>query len=119
MPKPASTEAKGARQHVHACSKAAASPGDAGPTERPAEGRDRADALLLVIVCDTGPLVAAAIRDDADNHARTELFTGLHLAGWQILVPGTVAAEVGYARPHRRRWTDVPHRSSPWERAPG
>jgi uncharacterized protein len=49
-----------------------------------------------VIVCDTGPLVAAAIRDDADNHACTELFTSLHLAGRQVLVPAPVVAEVGY-----------------------
>ena len=49
-----------------------------------------------MIVCDTGPLVAAAIRDDADNHACTELFTGLHLAGRQVLVPAPVVAEVGY-----------------------
>ena len=49
-----------------------------------------------MIVCDTGPLVAAAVRQDADFHACTELFTGLHLAQRHILVPGTVAAEVGY-----------------------
>lgn len=49
-----------------------------------------------MIFCDTGPLVAAAIRNDDDNHACTELFAGLHLAGRQILVPGPVVAEVGY-----------------------
>lgn len=49
-----------------------------------------------MIVCDTGPLVAAAVRQDADFHACTELFTGLHLAQRQVLVPGTVVAEVGY-----------------------
>jgi predicted nucleic acid-binding protein len=49
-----------------------------------------------MIVCDTGPLVAAAIRNDVDNHACTELFTGLHLAGRTILVPGPVIAEVAY-----------------------
>jgi len=49
-----------------------------------------------VIVCDTGPLVAAAIRNDDDNHACTELFTGLHLAGRRILVPCPVVAAVGY-----------------------
>jgi uncharacterized protein len=49
-----------------------------------------------VIVCDTGPLVAAAIRNDDDNRACTELFTGLHLAGRRILVPSPVVAEVGY-----------------------
>jgi predicted nucleic acid-binding protein len=49
-----------------------------------------------VIICDTGPLVAAAIRDDDDYHACAELLAGLHLAGRRILVPGPVVAEVGY-----------------------
>ena len=49
-----------------------------------------------MIICDTGPLVAAAIRNDDDYHACTELFTGLRLAGRQLLVPGPVVAEVGY-----------------------
>lgn len=49
-----------------------------------------------MIVCDTGPLVAAALADDDDHHACVELFTGLHLAGRRLLVPGTVVAEVGY-----------------------
>lgn len=49
-----------------------------------------------MIICDTGPIVAAAIRQDDDFHACTELFTGLHLAGRQILIPGTVVAEAGY-----------------------
>jgi hypothetical protein len=34
-----------------------------------------------VIVCDTGPLVAAADRDEEHNRACTDLFTSLHLAG--------------------------------------
>lgn len=49
-----------------------------------------------MIVCDTGPLVAAALVGDDDHHACVELFTGLHLAGRPLLVPGTVVAEVGY-----------------------
>ena len=49
-----------------------------------------------MIVCDTGPLVAAAERDDQDNRVCTDLFTGLHLARRAILVPATVVAEVGY-----------------------
>jgi predicted nucleic acid-binding protein len=49
-----------------------------------------------VIVCDTGPLVEAADRGDADNRACTDLFTGLHLARRPILVPAPVVAEVGY-----------------------
>jgi predicted nucleic acid-binding protein len=48
-----------------------------------------------VIVCDTGPLVAAADRDDQHNRACTDLFTGLHLARRAILVPAPVVAEVG------------------------
>lgn len=49
-----------------------------------------------MIVCDTGPLVAAAISDDAHHRACVDLFTALHLAGRSILVPATVIAEVGY-----------------------
>lgn len=49
-----------------------------------------------MIVCDTGPLVAAALADDDHHHACVELFTGLHLAGRELLVPSTVVAEVGY-----------------------
>jgi predicted nucleic acid-binding protein len=49
-----------------------------------------------VIVCDTGPLVAAALVDDPDYHSCTELFAGLHLAGRDLLVPATVVADVGY-----------------------
>lgn len=49
-----------------------------------------------MIVCDTGPLVAAAIKNDARHHECVDLFTALYLAQRRILVPGTVAAEVGY-----------------------
>lgn len=49
-----------------------------------------------MIVCDTGPLVAAALADDDHHHSCVELFTGLHLAGRELLVPATVVAEVGY-----------------------
>jgi predicted nucleic acid-binding protein len=49
-----------------------------------------------MIVCDTGPLVAAAISDDARNRECVDLLTSLHLARRKLLVPGTVAAEVGY-----------------------
>ena len=49
-----------------------------------------------MIVCDTGPIVAAALEDDAHHHECVELFTGLHLARRPLLVPGTVVAEVGY-----------------------
>jgi predicted nucleic acid-binding protein len=49
-----------------------------------------------VIVCDTGPLVAAAIVDDTHHRECVDLLASLHLAGRQILVPGSVVAEVGY-----------------------
>jgi predicted nucleic acid-binding protein len=49
-----------------------------------------------VIVCDTGPIVAAALRGDDHHHECVELFTGLHLAGRRLVVPATVVAEVGY-----------------------
>jgi predicted nucleic acid-binding protein len=49
-----------------------------------------------VIVCDTGPLVAASLINDDDHRACVDLFTGLHLARRALLVPGPVVAEVGY-----------------------
>ncbi len=49
-----------------------------------------------MILCDSGPLFAAADRKDADHHACVELFTGLRLARRRLLVPATVVAEVGY-----------------------
>ena len=49
-----------------------------------------------MIICDTGPLVAAALTDDDHHHACVELLTGLHLAGRALLVPAPVVAEVGY-----------------------
>ena len=49
-----------------------------------------------MILCDTGPIVAAALGDDDRHHECVELFTGLHLARRRLLVPGTVVAEVGY-----------------------
>ncbi|GAA1501576.1 type II toxin-antitoxin system VapC family toxin [Nocardioides humi] len=49
-----------------------------------------------MIICDTGPIFAAADRRDADHHACVELFAGLHLAGRRLLLPQTVMAEVGY-----------------------
>ena len=63
-----------------------------------------------MILCDTGPLVAAAIRNQPRNHTCTELFTGLRLAGRGLLLPATVAAEVGYflerygSPTHEARW---------------
>jgi uncharacterized protein len=49
-----------------------------------------------VIVCDTGPLVAAALSKDPDHHRCVELFTGMHLAGRRMVLPAPIVAEVGY-----------------------
>jgi predicted nucleic acid-binding protein len=49
-----------------------------------------------VVICDTGPLVAAALRTDVNYHRCVELFTSLHLNNDQILVPAPIVAEVGY-----------------------
>lgn len=49
-----------------------------------------------MIVCDTGPLVAAALSKDPDHHRCVELFTGLHLSNRQIVLPAPIVAEVGY-----------------------
>jgi predicted nucleic acid-binding protein len=49
-----------------------------------------------VIVCDTGPLVAAALSKDPDYHRCVELFTGLHLANRRMVLPAPIVAEVGY-----------------------
>jgi hypothetical protein len=40
--------------------------------------------------------VAAALAGDDRHHEYVELFTGLRLANRPLLVPGTVALEVGY-----------------------
>ncbi len=34
-----------------------------------------------MLVCDTGPLVAAALYTDIHHHECVELFTSMHLAG--------------------------------------
>ena len=49
-----------------------------------------------MLVCDTGPLVAAALARDPDHHACVELFTGMHLARRDMVLPAPVVAEVGY-----------------------
>lgn len=49
-----------------------------------------------MIVCDTGPIVAAALAGDDDHRACVDLFSGLHLANRPLLVVATVVAEVGY-----------------------
>ncbi|WP_245633975.1 hypothetical protein [Amycolatopsis jejuensis] len=49
-----------------------------------------------MIICDTGPLVAAALYKDPDHYRCVELFTGLRLAERQLLLPAPIIAEVGY-----------------------
>jgi predicted nucleic acid-binding protein len=49
-----------------------------------------------VILCDTGPLVAAAITKQQHHYACVDLFTGLRLAHRPLLVPSTVVAETGF-----------------------
>ena len=49
-----------------------------------------------MIVCDTGPLVAAALANDRDHAACVDLFNRLHAAQSELLVPATVVAVVGY-----------------------
>jgi uncharacterized protein len=49
-----------------------------------------------VIVCDTGPLVAAALSNDYYHSACVKLFNDLHAGERKLLVPATVVAEVGY-----------------------
>jgi uncharacterized protein len=49
-----------------------------------------------VIICDTAPIVAAALYKDPNYHRCVELFTGLRLANRQLLLPSPIVAEVGY-----------------------
>ncbi|MEU6645654.1 PIN domain-containing protein [Saccharomonospora sp. NPDC046836] len=49
-----------------------------------------------MIICDTAPLVAAALYKDPDHHQCIELFTGLRLANRRMLLPAPIVAEVGY-----------------------
>lgn len=49
-----------------------------------------------MIVCDTAPIVAAALYKDPDHHRCVELFTGLRLANRLMVLPAPIVAEVGY-----------------------
>jgi predicted nucleic acid-binding protein len=49
-----------------------------------------------MILCDAGPLIAAAVETDLDHHACVELFTGLRLANRELLVPSVVVAEAAF-----------------------
>ncbi len=49
-----------------------------------------------MIVCDTAPLVAAALFRDPDHRRCVDLFTGLRLANRDMFLPAPIIAEVGY-----------------------
>ena len=49
-----------------------------------------------MFLCDSGPLIAASIRDDDDHRLCVDLFSALHLNGERLLVPPTVIAEGDY-----------------------
>jgi predicted nucleic acid-binding protein len=49
-----------------------------------------------VILCDSGPLIAAAVSTDAHYRRCVDLFARLRLTGRRLMVPSTVVAEVGY-----------------------
>lgn len=49
-----------------------------------------------MILCDTGPIVASAVAGDQHHRASVDLLTGVRLAERRLLLPATVAAEVGY-----------------------
>jgi len=53
-----------------------------------------------VIICDTGPRVAAALSNDDDHRRCVDLFAAMHLAGRELLVPANVVAETGYVLNH-------------------
>jgi uncharacterized protein len=49
-----------------------------------------------VIVCDTAPLVAAALYRDPNHRRCVDLFAGLRLANREMVLPAPIVAEVGY-----------------------
>lgn len=49
-----------------------------------------------MILFDTGVIFAAAVRTDVHYHACAEFLGSIRLAGRRLLLPSTVAAEVGY-----------------------
>ena len=49
-----------------------------------------------MIVVDTGPIVAAALRRDGHHRACVDLFTSAHLTGERLLGPAPVVTEVCY-----------------------
>ena len=68
-----------------------------------------------MIVCDTGPLVAAALSNDSDHKACVELFTALHAAPAQSPVTGTPAAPRSGAAldKYKGQFGSAPRRAAP------
>ncbi|MDR0416335.1 MAG: PIN domain-containing protein [Propionibacteriaceae bacterium] len=57
-----------------------------------------------MILCDTGPLVAAAITTDIHHAVCEEFFSAVRMAGQTLLVPATVVAETGYLLAAKLGW---------------
>ncbi len=51
---------------------------------------------VVMVIVDTGPLVAAADSDDDDHRSCVDLLTGLRLAERPLLISPVVVAEVTY-----------------------
>lgn len=49
-----------------------------------------------MIVCDTAPLVAAALYRDPDHRRCVDLFAGVRMANREMFLPAPIVAEVGY-----------------------
>lgn len=49
-----------------------------------------------MIVCDTAPLVAAALFRDPNHRRCVDLFAGLRMANREMVLPAPIVAEVGY-----------------------
>lgn len=56
-----------------------------------------------MILVDSGPLIAAAIKDDRDHRRCVDLFATLYLNSERLLVPQTVMAPAISASPGPRR----------------
>lgn len=57
-----------------------------------------------MIICDTAPIVAAALYKDPDHHRCVELFTVLRLANRQLLVPSVAFTLLPTAESRPYRW---------------
>ncbi len=60
-----------------------------------------------MVVCNTSPLVAAALATDDDHHACVKLFTCMHLARRALFVPAMVVAKIGYLLAREAGWVKL------------